>query len=119
MVFPSEQFEPEKSLIAVSKEKCTGIYGVPTMFNAEVHHDNFASYDVSSLRTGVMAGSPCPVELMKLVTTKMHCGEMTIGYGLTEASPIITQPMSPSQSMSAFARSARNCPVSRYGWSIP
>ncbi|MBY0587131.1 AMP-binding protein [bacterium] len=91
MVFPSEQFEPEKALVAVDRERCTGIYGVPTMFNAEVHHESFDRYDVSSLRTGVMAGSPCPVELMKLVTTKMHCHQMTIGYGLTEASPIITQ----------------------------
>jgi fatty-acyl-CoA synthase len=91
MVFPAEQFDPEKTLIAVSKERCTGLYGVPTMFNGEVHHPDFDRYDVSSLRTGIMAGSPCPVELMKLVTTKLHCGEMTIGYGLTEASPIITQ----------------------------
>ncbi|MBX9656903.1 AMP-binding protein [bacterium] len=91
MVFPSEQFDAEKALEAVTKEKCTGIYGVPTMFNAEVHHSEFDRFDVSSLRTGVMAGSPCPVELMKLVTTKLHCPEMTIGYGLTEASPIITQ----------------------------
>jgi fatty-acyl-CoA synthase len=91
MVFPSEQFEPEKALIAVDREKCTGIYGVPTMFNAEVNHESFRQFDVTSLRTGIMAGSPCPVELMKLVTTKMHCHEMTIGYGLTEASPIITQ----------------------------
>ena len=91
MVFPSEQFDPEKALEAVTQEKCTGIYGVPTMFNAEVHHPDFERFNVSSLRTGVMAGSPCPVELMKLVTTKLHCSEMTIGYGLTEASPIITQ----------------------------
>lgn len=91
MVFPAEQFDPEKTLAAVQKERCTGLYGVPTMFNAEVHHPNFAQYDVTSLRTGIMAGSPCPVELMKQVTTTLHCPEMTIGYGLTEASPIITQ----------------------------
>jgi fatty-acyl-CoA synthase len=91
MVFPAEQFDPEKTLVAVQKERCTGLYGVPTMFNAEVHHPDFARYDVSSLRTGIMAGSPCPVELMKQVTTTLHCPEMTIGYGLTEASPIITQ----------------------------
>lgn len=91
MVFPAEQFDPEKTLRAIEKERCTGLYGVPTMFNAQVHHPDFERFDVSSLRTGVMAGSPCPVELMKLVTTKLHCPEMTIGYGLTEASPIITQ----------------------------
>jgi fatty-acyl-CoA synthase len=91
MVIPAESFEPEATLRAVESEKCTALYGVPTMFSAQVDSDNFSDYDLSSLRTGIMAGSPCPIELMKTVTKDMHLTEMTIAYGQTEASPVITQ----------------------------
>lgn len=91
MVVPAESFDPEETLDAVERERCTALYGVPTMFNAEIHSPSFASRDFSSLRTGIMAGSPCPIELMRQVTSKMNLSEMTIAYGLTEASPVITQ----------------------------
>ena len=91
MVIPAESFEPEATLSAVEKEGCTGLFGVPTMFSAEVNSPEFKSYDLSTLRTGIMAGSPCPVELMKQVTKEMHLTEMTIAFGQTEASPAITQ----------------------------
>ena len=91
MVFPSDIFEPKKALEAVQKEKCTAIYGVPTMFIAELSLEDFNQYDLSSLRTGVIAGAPCPMELMKQLIEKMHLTEITIGYGFTEASPLITQ----------------------------
>ncbi|GAB4171407.1 MAG: AMP-binding protein [Geothermobacteraceae bacterium] len=88
---PLEVFDPLMVLAAVQKEKCTALYGVPTMFIAELDHPMFDMFDLSSLRTGIMAGSPCPVETMKQVMQKMHCSEITIAYGLTEASPVITQ----------------------------
>ncbi len=88
---PLETFDPLLALAAVQKEKCTAIYGVPTMFIAELDHPMFDMFDLSTLRTGIMAGSPCPVETMKQVMEKMHCTEITIAYGLTEASPVITQ----------------------------
>ena len=91
MVFPSEVFEPKKTLEAVQKEKCTALYGVQTMFIAELALDDFNKYDLSSLRTGVIAGAPCPMELMKQLIDKMHLTEITVGYGFTEASPLITQ----------------------------
>lgn len=91
MVVPAESFEPEATLQAIEQERCTAVYGVPTMFSAEIHHANFRQYELSTLRTGVMAGSPCPVELMKLVASEMHLREITIAYGQTEASPVITQ----------------------------
>ncbi len=91
MVFPSDVFEPRKTLEAVHKEKCTALYGVPTMFIAELALDDFNNYDLSSLRTGVIAGAPCPMELMKQLIEKMNLTEITIGYGFTEASPLITQ----------------------------
>ncbi len=91
MVVPGEMFKPEATLAAVQAERCTGLYGVPTMFNAELYCDGFARYDLSSLRTGIMAGSPCPVDLMRQVVSRMHVPEITIAYGLTEASPVITQ----------------------------
>jgi len=75
----------------VQKEKCTAVYGVPTMFIAELSHPMFDMFDLSSLRTGIMAGSPCPEETMRQVMEKMHCTDITIAYGLTEASPVITQ----------------------------
>jgi len=91
MVVPAETFKPETTLAAIEKEGCTAVYGVPTMFNAELHSQEFSKYDLTSLRTGIMAGSPCPIELMRQVTSKMHVPEITIAYGLTEASPVITQ----------------------------
>lgn len=91
MVIPSESFDPESTLYAIEKEKCTSLYGVPTMFIAELNSKKFDKYDFSSLRTGVMAGSVCPVEIMKQVQTKMHMPEVTICYGMTETSPVSTQ----------------------------
>jgi fatty-acyl-CoA synthase len=86
-----ETFDPLMALAAVQKEKCTALYGVPTMFIGELSHPMLPMFDLSSLRTGIMAGSPCPMETMKRVMTQMHCSEITIAYGLTEASPVITQ----------------------------
>ncbi len=91
MVFPSEVFDPKKTLSAVHKEKCTALYGVPTMFIAELALDNFSNYNLTSLRTGVIAGAPCPMELMKQLIDKMNLKEITIGYGFTESSPLLTQ----------------------------
>jgi fatty-acyl-CoA synthase len=91
MIFPSEAFEPGAVLEAVAAEKCTGLYGVPTMFIAELDHPQFRQYDLSSLRTGVMAGAPCPVEVMKRVIADMHMREVTIAYGMTETSPVSFQ----------------------------
>ena len=91
MVIPAPYFDPEATLRAVSEERCTALHGVPTMFIAELEHPKFAECDLSTLRTGIMAGSPCPIEIMKRVVKQMHCSEMTIAYGLTEASPVITQ----------------------------
>ena len=88
---PIEIFDPLKVLQAVEKEKCTALHGVPTMFIAELQHPEFDKFDLSSLRTGIMAGAPCPIEVMKKVMTKMYMKEITICYGLTEASPVITQ----------------------------
>ena len=91
MVAPAPYFDAEATLQAIAEERCTALHGVPTMFIAELEHPEFAKFDLSSLRTGMMAGSPCPIEIMKRVVTQMHCSEMTIAYGLTEASPVITQ----------------------------
>jgi fatty-acyl-CoA synthase len=91
MVVPGEAFDPEDTLMAVQEERCTSLYGVPTMFIAELNHPRFAELDCSTLRTGVMAGSPCPIEVMKQVQTKMHMREVTICYGMTETSPVSTQ----------------------------
>lgn len=91
MVIPSEGFDPQLTLQAVAAEKCTSLYGVPTMFIAELQLPDFASYDLTSLRTGVMAGSPCPVEVMKQVQSKMYMREVSICYGMTETSPVSTQ----------------------------
>nr|WP_251032131.1 AMP-binding protein [Mesobacillus foraminis] len=88
---PVQEFEPETVLRTVEKEKCTALHGVPTMFIAELNHPNFEKYDVSTLRTGVMAGSNCPVEVMRKVMSKMNMTEITICYGQTESSPVITQ----------------------------
>lgn len=91
MIYPGEGFDPLATLEAVSAEKCTALYGVPTMFIAQLQHPEFASFDLSSLRTGIMAGSPCPVEVMKQVIEKMHMEDVTIAYGMTETSPVSTQ----------------------------
>ncbi|MFC4496511.1 AMP-binding protein [Streptomyces ovatisporus] len=91
VVIPAPSFEPAASLQAVQDERCTSLYGVPTMFIAELGLPDFASYDLSSLRTGIMAGSPCPVEVMKRVVAEMHMAEVAICYGMTETSPVSTQ----------------------------
>jgi fatty-acyl-CoA synthase len=91
VVIPAPGFDPAATLQAVQDEKCTSLYGVPTMFIAELGLPEFASYDLSSLRTGCMAGSPCPVEVMKRVITEMNMEEVTIAYGMTETSPVSTQ----------------------------
>ncbi|MDA0234924.1 MAG: AMP-binding protein [Proteobacteria bacterium] len=91
MVYPGEAFEPLAVLETVAQEKCTGLYGVPTMFIAALDHPRFAEFDLSSLRTGIMAGSPCPIEVMKRVIGKMNMAEVTIAYGMTETSPVSFQ----------------------------
>jgi fatty-acyl-CoA synthase len=91
MVIPAPGFDPKATLDAVAQERCTSLYGVPTMFIAELNHPDFESYDLSSLRTGIMAGSPCPVEVMKQVVSRMGMEEVTICYGMTETSPVSTQ----------------------------
>ncbi|MBU8874408.1 AMP-binding protein [Reyranella sp. MMS21-HV4-11] len=91
MVYPSEAFDPLATLQAVAEERCTALYGVPTMFIAQLDHPEFAKFDLKSLRTGIMAGSPCPIEVMKKVQSHMHMGEVTIAYGMTETSPVSTQ----------------------------
>ena len=91
MVIPAPGFDPKATLSAVQQERCTSLYGVPTMFIAELNHPDFATYDLSSLRTGIMAGSPCPVEVMKQVVSDMGMEQVTICYGMTETSPVSTQ----------------------------
>jgi fatty-acyl-CoA synthase len=91
MVYSSEVFDPKAVLEAVQREQCTGLYGVPTMFIAILGHQDFAQYDVGSLRTGCMAGSPCPVEVMKQVIAHLHMRDVTIAYGMTETSPVSFQ----------------------------
>ncbi|MER7841974.1 AMP-binding protein [Streptomyces sp. NPDC096040] len=91
IVIPAPSFDPEATLDAVQRERCTSLYGVPTMFIAELNLPGFASYDLSTLRTGIMAGSPCPVEVMKRVVAEMHMAEVSICYGMTETSPVSLQ----------------------------
>jgi fatty-acyl-CoA synthase len=91
IVIPAPGFDPGQTLATVQAERCTSLYGVPTMFIAELALPNFAGYDLSTLRTGIMAGSPCPVEVMKRVVSEMHMSEVTICYGMTETSPVSTQ----------------------------
>jgi fatty-acyl-CoA synthase len=91
MVYPNDAFDPLTVLQAVSEERCTALYGVPTMFIAELDHPRFAEFDLSTLRTGIMAGSPCPIEVMKRVQSLMNMREVTIAYGMTETSPVSTQ----------------------------
>jgi fatty-acyl-CoA synthase len=90
MIFPAAQFDALATLQAIAAERATIIYGVPTMFIAELEHPEFVRFDLSSLRTGVMAGAPCPIEVMRQVVGQMHCPEMLVAYGQTESSPIIT-----------------------------
>jgi fatty-acyl-CoA synthase len=91
MVIPAPGFDPAATLAACAQERCTGLYGVPTMFIAMLDDAGFAGYDLASLRTGIMAGSPCPVEVMKRVMEQMHMSEVSIAYGMTETSPVSTQ----------------------------
>ncbi|WP_086844946.1 AMP-binding protein [Amycolatopsis kentuckyensis] len=91
MVIPAPAFDPKATLEAVAAERCTSLYGVPTMFIAELNHPDFGEFDLSSLRTGIMAGSPCPVEVMKQVIDRMGMAEVSICYGMTETSPVSTQ----------------------------
>ena len=91
MVFPGEGFDPLATLQAVAEERCTAVHGVPTMFIAQLDHPEFSRFDLSSLRTGIMAGSPCPIEVMKCAVGNMHLSEITIAYGMTETSPVSFQ----------------------------
>jgi fatty-acyl-CoA synthase len=91
LVVPAESFDPLSTLQAIQAERCTAVYGVPTMFIAQLNHPRFGEFDLRSLRTGVMAGSPCPIEVMRAVVSKMGARDVTIAYGLTESSPVITQ----------------------------
>lgn len=91
MIYPSDGFDPESTLKAVEEEKATALYGVPTMFIAELEHPNFDKFDLRHLRTGIMAGSNCPIEVMKKVIDKMHMKDVTICYGMTETSPVSFQ----------------------------
>jgi fatty-acyl-CoA synthase len=91
IVYPAEAFDPEKTLEACHRERCTSLYGVPTMFIAQLGHERFAEFDLSSLRTGIMAGSPCPIEVMKRVASEMGIKEISIAFGMTETSPVTTQ----------------------------
>ena len=88
MVYPAPSFDPLSTLEAIEAEQCTSIYGVPTMFIAQLEHPRFAEFDLTSLRTGIMAGAPCPVEVMKRVMTEMHASEVCIAYGMTETAPV-------------------------------
>ena len=90
-IFPAEGFDPLLTLRAVERERCTALHGVPTMFIAELEHPQFADFDLSSLRTGIMAGAPCPIAVMRRVVTEMHMPEVTICYGMTETSPVSFQ----------------------------
>ncbi len=91
IVFPGEGFDPLATLETVAAERCTSLYGVPTMFIAELDHPEFKTFDLNSLRTGMMAGAPCPIEVMRRCIKDMHLSDITIGYGMTETSPVSTQ----------------------------
>ena len=91
MIIPAERFDPLQTLHAISAERCTAVHGVPTMFIAQLGHPEFSNLDLSSLRTGIMAGSPCPIEVMREVIDRMGADRITIAYGQTEASPVVTQ----------------------------
>ncbi|MGH7152845.1 MAG: AMP-binding protein, partial [Acetobacteraceae bacterium] len=91
MVFPGEGFEPLATLETIAEERCTAVHGVPTMFIAEMEHPEFGRFDLTSLRTGIMAGSPCPIEVMRRAVAQMHLSQITIAYGMTETSPVSFQ----------------------------
>ncbi len=91
VVLPAESFEAEATLAAVAEERCTALYGVPTMFIAELEHPRFSEFDLASLRTGIMAGAPCPITIMRRVIAQMHMAQITICYGMTETSPVSFQ----------------------------
>ena len=91
MIVPAARFDPAATLRACAEERCTSLYGVPTMFIAQLADNDLETYDLSSLRTGIMAGSPCPIEVMKQVVERMSMHEVTIAYGMTETSPVSTQ----------------------------
>jgi len=91
IVYPGEGFDPLATLQAVQEERCTALYGVPTMFIAQLNHADFAKFDLTTLRTGIMAGSPCPIEVMRRAIADMHMREVTIAYGMTETSPVSFQ----------------------------
>jgi fatty-acyl-CoA synthase len=91
MVYPAESFDPLATLQAIEAERCTAVHGVPTMFIAELNHAEFDRFDLATLRTGIMAGSPCPIEVMRQVNSRMHMGEVEIAYGMTETSPVSFQ----------------------------
>src|SRR5207237_7586802 len=91
MVYPAPTFDVLAVLKTVEAERCTGLHGVPTMFIAELEHPEFARFDLSSLRTGIMAGAPCPEEVMRRVIERMHMRDVTIAYGMTETSPVSFQ----------------------------
>ena len=114
MVIPSDSFDPTAVLETVEAEHCTALYGVPTMFIAELAHPEFDLYDLSTLRTGVMAGSPCPVEVMKQCVDRMHMREVTICYGMTETSPVSTQTL-PDDSLHHRTATVGSRPSARRG----
>jgi fatty-acyl-CoA synthase len=91
MVYPAEAFDPQATLTACAQERCTSLFGVPTMFIAQLDHPSFGEHDLQTLRTGIMAGSPCPIEVMKRVSSEMGIKEMSIAFGMTETSPVTTQ----------------------------
>ena len=113
VVVPSEAFDPLAVLEVVSRERCTSLYGVPTMFIAALDEPRFAEFDLSSLRTGIMAGAPCPIEVMKRVRADMHMDEVTIACGMTETSPVSTQTAWTTRSRSASRRSVAHTRTSR------
>jgi len=125
MILPSAAFDPLATMHAIQDEKATTIYGVPTMFIAEMGHAEFGNFDFSSLRTGVMAGAPCPIEVMKRVVNEMHCPEMTIMYGQTETSPVITMSMTEDSLERRVSTVGKACPntevkiVSPVGETVP
>src|SRR4029079_14370089 len=91
MVYPGEGSDPLVTLTTIEQEKCTTLYGVPTMFIAELEHPEFSRFNLSSLRTGIMAGAPCPIEVMRKVIERMNMRDVTIAYGMTETSPVSFQ----------------------------
>ena len=91
VVIPGESFDPDATLRAIEAERCTSIYGVPTMFIAQLDHPRFGSVQLETLRTGIMAGAPCPIDVMRQVIGRMHVPQVTIGYGMTETSPVSFQ----------------------------